>query len=62
MTDTYGTLRDMPDDVRARLDEGLFHGMREREEKAKRGAGEEVSIDPIVLNLLTYSTLVIKCC
>lgn len=53
----------MPDDVRARLDGGLFHGMREREEKKKkRGVGEEVSIDPIVLNSLTYSTLVIKCC
>lgn len=52
----------MPDDVRARLDGGLFHGMREREEKKRKGGREEVSIDPIVLIQLTYSTLVIECC
>lgn len=42
----------MPDDVRARLDGGLFHGMRERDEKKKKGGREEVSIDPIVLTQL----------
>lgn len=28
----------------------------------KKGGREEVSIDPIVLIQLTYSTLVIECC
>lgn len=53
MTDTYGTLRDMPDDVRARLDGVCFTACENGRRRKKRGGREEVSIDPIVLNSLT---------
>lgn len=46
----------MPDDVRV----CLFHGMREREEKKKKGGREEVSIDPIVLTQLWLLNVVKK--
>lgn len=49
----------MPDDVRTRLDGVCFTACENGRRRKKRGVGEEVSIDPIVL---TYSALVIKCC
>lgn len=43
----------MPNDVRARLNGVCFTACENGRRRKKRGAGEEVSIDPIVLNSLT---------
>lgn len=60
MTDTYLTLRDMPDDVRARLDGVCFTACENGRRREQKGGGKKFR--SIRLYSLTYSTLVMKCC